>query len=95
MTTYTKSSEYEPRPFYAACPKGSTILDCLIYNTFWRRWGDKSPKIFIKSKDLDVCDSCYIFCNYYKSIKKESYEQPYYFIDYDDYDDDDDYDDAV
>ena len=56
----------------------------------------------IKSKNLDVCDACYIFHNYYKNLKKESYEKPDYLIydnhDYDyeynfdyDYDYDDDY----
>ena len=45
----------------------------------------------MKSKSLDVCDSCYIFRNYYKSLKEESYEKSYGFIDDDDdyyYDDD-------
>ena len=43
----------------------------------------------IKSKDLDVCDACYIFCNNYKSLKNEPYEKTDYLIDdYDDYDND-------
>ena len=41
----------------------------------------------IKSKALDVCDTCYIFRNCYKSLKKESYQKPDYLIN--DYDDDD------
>ena len=45
----------------------------------------------VKSKALGVFDACYIFCNYYKSLKKESYEKADDLID--DYDDDDDYDD--
>ena len=43
----------------------------------------------IKSKALYVCDACYIFHNYYKSVKKESYEKSDDWIN-DDYDDDDD-----
>ena len=45
----------------------------------------------IYSKALDLCDAFYIFCNYYRSLKKEWYEKSDYFID--DYDDDDDDDD--
>ena len=37
---------------------------------------------------LDVCDACYIFINYYKSLKKKAYEKSDVFVDYDDYDDD-------
>ena len=46
----------------------------------------------IESKALDVCDACCIFSNYYKSLKKESYEKPDDLIDDYDYDD---YNDAV
>ena len=35
------------------------------------------------------CGACYIFRNYYKSVKKESYEKSNDWIN-DDYDDDDD-----
>ena len=47
----------------------------------------------IKSKALYVCDACYMFRHYYKSLKKESYEKPDYWTDYndDDYEDNDDY----
>ena len=94
MTSYTTSTEYEPWPFYTAWSEGSTILDFLSYTAFWRCWSDKFPKLMIKSKALVVCDSCYIFSHYYKSLKKESYEKPDDLIyDYDDYDDY--YDDAV
>ena len=44
----------------------------------------------IKSKALYVCDACYIFHNYYKSDKKESYWKSDDLIDDDDYYDDDD-----
>ena len=43
----------------------------------------------IESKDLNACGACYIFRNYYKILKKHSYETPDDFID--DYDDDDDH----
>ena len=46
----------------------------------------------IKSKALDFCDACYIFRNYYKSLKKEPYEKSDDLIDDYDYDYDDDYD---
>ena len=53
----------------------------------------------MRYKALYVCYACYIFRNYYKSIKKELYEKPYDWIhdnyDDDDEDDDDDDDDAV
>ena len=39
---------------------------------------------------MDVCDACYIFCNYYKSLKKKRYGKSNNFIDDDDDDDDDD-----
>ena len=84
MKSYATSAEYEPRSFDADWPKVSTILDCLSYTTFWRRWRDKFPKLNINSKALDVCDACYIFCNYYKVLKKESYEKSDGFIDDDD-----------
>ena len=42
----------------------------------------------IKSNSQDFCDTCYIFSNYYKSLKKESYEKSDSLID--EYDDDDD-----
>ena len=90
MTSYTTSAEYKPRPFDAACPEGSTILDCLSYTAFWRHRSDKFSELIIKSKALDVCDDCYIFCHYYNSLKKESYEKPDDFINDDDYYDDDD-----
>ena len=90
VTSYTTSAEYEPIPFDVAWPEESTRLDCLRYTAFWRRWSNKIPKLIIKSKALDVCDACYIFCNYYKSLKKESYEKSDDFIDDDDDDDDDD-----
>ena len=73
MKNYTTSYEYEPRPFDAAWIEGSPRLDFLSYTTFWRFWSNKCPKLIIKSKDLDVCDACYTFRNYYKSLKKESY----------------------
>ena len=57
-TSYTTLAEYEPRPFDAVWPEGSTRLDCLNYNGFWRHWRDKFPKLIIKSKALGVCDSC-------------------------------------
>ena len=44
----------------------------------------------IKSKALDVCDACYIFCNYYKILKKDSYKKSDDLIDDDGDDDDDD-----
>ena len=75
MTSYTLSDEYEPRPFDAVWPEGSTILYCLSYTAFMQKCSDKLPKIIIKSKALDVCDACCIFCNCYKSLKKESYEK--------------------
>ena len=86
MTSYTISSEYEPRPFDSYWPEVSTIVDCLSYTEFCQRWRDKYPKLMIKSQALDFCDTCYICRNYYKSIKKESYEKPDDLID--DYDDD-------
>ena len=46
----------------------------------------------IKSKALDVCNTCYIFFDYYKSLKKEPYEKSDDLIDDYDYDYDDDYD---
>ena len=64
MTSYTTSAEYEPRPFNAAWTEGSTRFYCFSYTDFWRRWSDKFPKLMIKSKALDICDACYIFCNY-------------------------------
>ena len=70
MTSYTTSAEYEPRPFDASWHEVSTRLDCLSYTAFLRRWIDKFPKLMIKSKDLDVCDGCYIFRNYYNILKK-------------------------
>ena len=70
MTSYTTSDEYEPRPFDAAHPEGSTIFDCLSYTAFWRYWRDKFTKLMIKSKAMGACDICYIFHNYYKSLKK-------------------------
>ena len=95
MKIYNTSAEYEPIPFGAACPEGSTRLDFLSYTYFWRRWSDKFPKIIFKSKSLDFYDTCYIFCNYYKSLNKQSYENSDVFINYDDDGDyyDDDYDD--
>ena len=87
MTSYTTSAEYEPRPFDATWTEVSTILYCLRYTAFWWIWSDKFPRLIIKSKALDICYACCISCNYYKSLKKESYEKPYDFID--------DYDDAV
>ena len=47
----------------------------------------------IKSKALDICDACYLFCNYYHSLKKESYEKSDDLTDDDDDDNDDDDDD--
>ena len=58
MGNYTTSAEYEPRPFDVAWTEVSTILDCLRYTDFWRRWSNKFPKLFIKSKALDVRDAC-------------------------------------
>ena len=45
----------------------------------------------IKSKALDICDTSYIFCNFYKSHKKEWYQNVDDLIHDDDDDDDDDY----
>ena len=64
MASYTTSAEYEPRPFDADWPEGSTRLDFLSYTDFWRHWSNKFPKLIIKSKALGVCDACYIFRNY-------------------------------
>ena len=64
MTIYTPLAEYEATPFDAAWTEGSTGSDCLRCTVFWRRWSDKFLKLMIKSKALDVCDNCYIFCNY-------------------------------
>ena len=87
ITSYTTSAEYEPRPFDASWPEGSTILYCLRYTSFWRRWRDKFPKLIIKSNILGVCDAYYIFRNYYKSLKKELYDKSDHLIDYyDNYD---------
>ena len=46
---------------------------------------------------MDVCDACYIYRNYYKCLKKESYEKSDDSIDNDDddYYDDDDNDDDI
>ena len=47
----------------------------------------------IKSKDLNICDACYIIHNYYNSLIKESFIKSDFFIDDDDddgHDDDDD-----
>ena len=74
MTSYTTSYEYGPIQLDESWPEGSTRLDCLSYTIFCRRWIDKFPKLMIKSKVLDVCDACYIFCNYYKIIEKGKYE---------------------
>ena len=70
ITSYTTSAEYDPQPFDPAWAEVSTILGCLSYNYFWRHWSDTFPKLIIKSKDLDVCDACYIFRHYYKNLKK-------------------------
>ena len=74
MISYTTSDEYEPRTFDEVWPRVSIRFGCLIYTAFWWCWSDKCPKLTIKSKALDVCDACYIFPSYYKSLKKESYE---------------------
>ena len=58
MTSYTTSTEYEPRPFDSARSEVSTILDCLNYAAFGRRWSNIFPKIIIKSKALGICDAC-------------------------------------
>ena len=70
ITSYTRSAEYEPRPFDVAWSEGSTILDFLNYTALWRRWSNKFPILIIKSKALVVCGACYIFRDYYKSLKK-------------------------
>ena len=95
MTIYTISAEYEPRMFDESWPEVSTGLYFLIYTYFWWRWKDKFPELIIISRALDVCNAGYIFRNYYKSLKKRSYEKPDYFIDDDDDDDDDDENYAV
>ena len=81
MTSYTISAEYEPRPFDAALPEGSTRLDCLSRTDFWRRCSNKFPKLIIKSKTLDVYYACYIFLNYCKILDKYSYKKSDDFID--------------
>ena len=48
----------------------------------------------IESKALNICDACYIFFNYYKNLKKESYIKSDDLID-DYYDNDYYYKDAV
>ena len=67
ITIYTTSDEYEPRPFDAAWTEVSTRVYCLSYNYFWQHWSNKFPKLIIKSKALDFCDACYIFCNHMKN----------------------------
>ena len=59
-------------------------MNCLSYTNFWWIWSNKFPKLIIKSKALDVFDSCYILLNYYNSLKKELYEKSDGFIDDDD-----------
>ena len=83
MKNYTTSFEYELGPFDVAWTEVSTRLYCLRYTAFWRRWRDNFPRLIIKSKALDVCDACYIYRNYYKCLKKESYEKSDDFIDND------------
>ena len=65
-------------------------MDSLGYTYFWWHWSNKFPKLVVKSKALGVCGACYIFCNYYKSLRKESYKRSNDFIDDDDDDDADD-----
>ena len=67
MKIHTTSDEYEPRPFDAAWTEVSTRVYCLSYNYFWQHWSNKLPKLIIKSKALDFCDACYIFCNHMKN----------------------------
>ena len=70
ITSYITSDEYEPRPFGVAWTEVSTRLYCLRYTDFWQWCSDKFTKLIIKSKALVFCDACYIFINYYNSVKK-------------------------